>query len=303
MSIRLDHLRTFITVSETGSFSKAAEELRISQGTASNHIAALEKFFDAKLFERTLEGAKLTEEGKVLLGEAKRVLEAIELVKQQLEELRSQPRGVIRLATGNIPGEYIIPRMVAEFKKDYPEADVEIDLSDSETSLRMLEEGKADMAAVGSLMDRAGNLETIEIAEERLLLIVPPKHELAEKDAVTLKEILKYPYINRKKTSGTRREVERILREAGISPTKLNSVLELGDTESIITAVSEGLGISILSSIAAKKAETAGLVKTLNILEVNSGRKLYIARIMKPHHPRLMEKFWDFAKEKKRRNP
>jgi DNA-binding transcriptional LysR family regulator len=302
MSIRLDHLRTFIAVSGTGSFSKAAEELKISQGTASNHIAALEKFFGVKLFERTLEGARLTEEGKVLLGEAKKMLEAMELAKQQLEELRSQPRGVIRLATSTIPGEHIIPRMIVEFKKNYPEVNFEIDLSDTGTSLKMLEEGKADIAAIGSLMDYAANLETIEIAEERLLLIVPPKHELAEKDAVTLKEILQYPYINRKKTSGTRREVERILREAGILPSKLNSALELGDTESIITAVSEGLGVSILSSIAARKAETAGLVKTLSIHGVNSGRKLYIARIMKPHHPRLVEEFWGFAKAKRSSN-
>lgn len=87
-----------------------------------------------------------------------------------------------------------------------------------------------------------------------------------------LNEILKYPYINREEASGTRKETERILLEAKIPPQKLNVVLELGSTQAVITAVSEGKGISIISSIAARKAEKSGLIKTVKI---SATQKLY----------------------------
>ena len=101
--------------------------------------------------------------------------------------------------------------------------------------------------------------------EEQLVLIVPCNHELAKPKSVKLTEIVKYPFINREETSGTRKEIERLLENNKISLAQLKIALELGSTESVITAVSEGRGISIISSIAAKKAQAAGLVKIVRL--------------------------------------
>ena len=122
----------------------------------------------------------------------------------------------------------------------------------------------------------------LQIGEEQLVLIVPCNHELAKNKTVKLTEILKYPFVSREETSGTRKEIERLLEKNNIPPDKLEVALELGSTESVITAVSEGRGISIISSIAAKKAQAAGLVKIIKIEEAKNPRKLYMVRPKRP---------------------
>ena len=128
------------------------------------------------------------------------------------------------------------------------------------------------------------------------MLVVPCNHELANRKTVKLDEVLKYPFVNREDTSGTRKEIERLFEQNNISPEKLNVALELGSTESVITAVSEARGISIVSSIAAKKAQAAGLVKTIGIQEAKTARKLYMARQKKPLL-KISEVFWEFCRE------
>lgn len=115
-----------------------------------------------------------------------------------------------------------------------------------------------------------------------------------KKESIKLSEILKYPYINREETSGTRIEVERMLKEAGIPPQKLNTVLELASTQAVITAVSEGIGVSVISSIAAQKAENAWLIKALRIEQVKSTRKFYLLKPKKELN-KICQTFWNFC--------
>ena len=137
--------------------------------------------------------------------------------------------------------------------------------------------------------------DRLQIGEEQLVLIVPCNHKLAEKKTAKLTEIFRYPFVNREETSGTRMEIEKLFENDSLSFSSLKAVFELGSTESVITAVSEGRGISIISSIAAAKAQAAGLVKVLNIEEAINPRKLYIVRqkgaLLKPS-----EMFWEFCK-------
>jgi LysR family transcriptional regulator, transcriptional activator of the cysJI operon len=130
---------------------------------------------------------------------------------------------------------------------------------------------------------------------------VPCNHELAKRELVKLNAILTFPFINREETSGTRLEIERLLKENKLHSQQLRVSLELGSTESVITAVSEGRGISIISSIAATKAQAAGLVKIVAIEEAKNCRRLYIVR---PKRPLLntSEAFWEFCKEFKFKN-
>jgi len=140
----------------------------------------------------------------------------------------------------------------------------------------------------------------LQIGEEQLVLITACNHALANRKTVKLSEAIKYPFISREETSGTRREVERLLENNGIALSSLKAVFELGSTESVVTAVSEGRGISIISSIAAAKAQAAGLIKVVAIAEAST-RKLYMAR---PKRALLKhaEVFWEFCKAYKFRN-
>ncbi len=294
-TIRFDYLNTFLTVARTHSFSLAAKELKTSQGTVSHHVAALEEFFDADLFKRTANGVEVTESGATLKEAAERILQQANEAKAKISTAKQTLSGTIRIAASTIPEEHIIPSLIAEFQKKYREIKFKIKAQDSLTSLASLQSNDADFAAVGTILGFEDKFDYLQVGEEQLVLIVPCNHELADRKTVKLAEAANYPFINREETSGTRREVEKLIEHNKITLTSLKVALELGSTESVVTAVSEGRGISIISSIAAAKAQAAGLVKVINIAEARNPRILYMAR---PKRALLKqsEAFWEFCK-------
>ena len=257
-TIRFDYLKTFLTVAKTRSFSVAAKELNLTQGAVSHHIAALEEYFDAELIKRAANGVEPTDAGAILAQAAEKILAEAEQAKVEISSTKHKLAGTIRIDASTIPGEHIIPSLVAEFQKLYPDVKFKIKAEDSINSLQDLLTGSVDFAAVGTLNGYWDKVDAIEVGEEELVLIVPNNHELAKRKSVKVSEFLKYPYINREETSGTRKEIEKILEKAGVLPSKLKTSLELGSTESVMTAVSEGRGVSIVSSIASRKAQAAG---------------------------------------------
>ena len=295
--MRIDFLETFLEVVSAGSFLEAAKRLKITQGTVSNHIASLEDYFGVRLFVRTRGGVRLTEEGKILYRRARQILDLMNTTRKEIITSSEKLRGVIRIAASTIPGEHIIPIIAGDFKRTYPDVDFEIEVSDTGTSLRKLIEGRVDFAAVGSLPSVGEPLETKVIARERLVVIVAPGHELSKRKSISLEEVLNYPFVSREPSSGTRNEINKIFEEKNINPEKLNIVLELGSTGSVITAVSEDIGISIVSSIAAEKARAAGLVNIIEIEDARNWRELYLTRLKKPEHPEVLERFWQSVKE------
>ena len=300
-TIRFDYLNTFLTVARTHSFSAAAKELKTSQGTVSHHIAALEAYFDAELFKRTANGVEVTDDGATLKEAAEKILQQAQEAKAKISTAKLNLSGTIRIAASSIPGEHLIPSLISEFQRKHPDVKFRVKAEDSLNSLGSLQVGDADFAAVGTIQGFEEKFDFLQIGEEQLVLVVPCSHELAKHETVKLSEILKYPFVNREDTSGTRLEIERLLEKNGILPQMLQAALELGSTESVITAVSEGRGISIISSIAAVKAQAAGLIKIVTIAEAKNPRKLYIVRPKKPLL-KISEAFWEFCKQYKFKN-
>lgn len=300
-TIRFDYLNTFLTVARTHSFSIAAKELKNSQGTVSHHIAALEEYFDAELFKRTANGVEVTDAGATVKDAAEKILGEAQEAKAKISTAKQKLSGTIRITASTIPEEHLIPSLIAEFRKKYSNVNFKINAQDSLTSLASLQVNDADFAAVGTLQGFEDKFDYIKLGEEQLVAIMPCNHEIANRKTVKLSEIVNYPFINREETSGTRKEIERLLVNNKIPIEKLQIALELGSTESVITAVSEGRGLSIISSIAAEKAQAAGLVRAARIEEAKDPRKLYLVRqkkqLLKP-----LETFWGFCKEYRFKN-
>ena len=300
-TIRFDYLNTFLTVTRTRSFSVAAKELKTSQGTVSNHIAALEIYFDAELFKRTANGVEVTDAGANLKETAERIIQLAQDAKTKISNAKLSLSGTIRIAASTIPGEHIIPSLIAEFQKKFPHVKFKIKAEDSLNSLNSLQTNDADFSAVGTMQGFEEKFDFLQIGEEQLVFIVPCNHELFQNKTVELKAILAYPFVNREETSGTRKEIESLLEKNGLNVEQLSVALELGSTESVVTAVSEGRGISIISSIAAQKAQAAGLIKIVKIDEAKNSRKLYISR-PKRSLLKTSEAFWEFCKDYKFKN-
>ena len=300
-TIRFDYFKTFLTVARTHSFSMAAKELATSQGTISHHVAALEAYFDAELFKRTANGVDFTDAGATLKETAEKILQEAQNAKAQISSSKKNLSGTISIAASTIPEEHIIPSLTAGFQNRYPHVKFKIKAEDSLNSLNSLQANIVDFAAVGTIQGYEEKFDYIEVGHENLVLIVPCNHVLAKQESVTLNEIIKYPFIDREETSGTRKEIERLLENNKLNLGKLKVVLELGSTESLITAVSEARGIAIISSIAANKAHSADLVKIVKIKEAKSPRKLYIVRPKRPLI-KTSEAFWEFCKGYKFKN-
>jgi DNA-binding transcriptional LysR family regulator len=300
-TIRFDYLNTFLTVARTHSFSVAAKELKTSQGTVSHHIAALETFFDTELFKRTANGVEVTDAGVTLKETAEKILQQAQDAKAKISTAKQTLAGTIRIAASTIPGEHIIPSLTAEFQKKYPNVKFKIQAQDSLNSLNNLQANNADFAAVGTMQGFEDKFDFLQIGEDQLVLVVPCNHQLAKNQIVKLTQVLSYPFISREETSGTKLEIERLLQKNNLSSSQLKVALELGSTESVITAVSEGRGLSIISSIAAKKAQAAGLIKIIKIEDSKNPRKLYI---VKPKRSLLKtsEAFWEFCKDYRFKN-
>ncbi len=294
--MRLDYLKTFLTVVRTRNFSIAAKELGLTQGAVSHHVAALKEQFDADLFKRTGNGVEVTDAGAILVETSKKIFAEVESAKVKISATKNKFTGIIKIDASTIPSEHIIPRLVAEFQKKYPGVKFKIKAEDSVNSLLNLQAGEVDFAAVGTIKGYDEELEAVELCEEELVLIAPLDHELANQKSVNLSQILKYPFINREETSGTRKEIERMFEDSGIPLSEIKATMELASTESVVTAVSEGQGVSIISSIASKKALAASLVKVVPIEGINCTRKLFMVR-SKMAIPKISEAFWQFCKE------
>lgn len=300
-TIRFDYLNTFLTVARTHSFSIAAKELKTSQGTVSHHIAALEEFFDAELFKRATGGVEVTDAGAILKEAAEKMLQQATDAKAKISSAKRTLSGTIRITASTIPEEHVLPGLICEFQKKYPDVKFKIRAQDSLNSLGSLQSNDAEFAGVGTMQGFEEKFDYLPIGEDQLVLITACNHPLAKNKIVKLIEAQKYPAVIREETSGTRLELEKLLEANKISFDDVTIALEVGSTESTITAVSEGRGISVISSIAAAKAQAAGLVTVIPIAEVKSSRKLYMARpkraMLKP-----AEAFWEFCKVYKFKN-
>ncbi|HIQ32105.1 MAG TPA: LysR family transcriptional regulator [Methanothermococcus okinawensis] len=292
MDPKISYFKTFVITATTKSFSKAAKELGITQGTVSNHISALERYFDAQLFIRTPEGVELTPEGKILYESAKKILEIIESTRQRIKSLNKYPEGTVKISASTTPGEHILPGIIKEYKRAYRDVDFQVEITNSKRCFELLERGAVDIAAVGYLYNR--DYEHLIIGKDRLVLIVPPNHRLAKVGRATLSHIMKEDYIDREEGSGTREVLIRALNEKGYSMMDLNVVMRLGSSSSIITAVSEGSGVSIISEIPARRAVEAGLVKIVPVVDLDLTRYLYLVKGKKLSNPSAVRSLWRF---------
>ena len=300
-SLRLDFLETFLQVCELKSFSKAGEKLQKSQGGISQQISQLEDYFSAKLINRTSHGFSLTPEGEILYKKSREILQLVESTKQEILNVSRVLSGKVNICASSTPGEYILPRFIAEFRAKNPHVEFMVNISNSGICLKKLQTKEYDFIAVGSLLEIRDTSEIIihPIAEEELVIICNPSHPLLQKATlnkehsryrVRIAELEKYAFIVREKQSGTQREFEK---QYG-RPIKIG--LELTSPQAIITAVRDSEMLGIISEIVAKKAESAGLVQILEIEEYPPFiRKIMLIRSKHQSMTDAASKFWDYV--------
>jgi DNA-binding transcriptional LysR family regulator len=292
MRLDLNLLEIFCCVVEEGSFSRAAEKLRRSQPTISGHIRNLESFVGARLLDRFPRRIVLTHAGKLLYGYGRSILDEKKSAERELKQLLNRETGDLILCGSTIPAEYLLPPIVASFRKKFPNIRVEVRISDSKGACTDVIQGRAELGFVGAMFE-ADELEFRHFGSDQLALVVPNAAEWRGVESIKLTELVAKPFIVRETGSGTRKALEKIL---GHSLEDLNVVGCFGSTGAIKEAVKANIGVSVLSTLAVSTEVAGGILKMVKIEDLKSmQRDFYVVKHKKLSLSPGAEAFLSFA--------
>lgn len=277
-------LKVFRTVAEAMSFRKAAEMLHLSQPAVSQQIRALEEEARVRLFDRAGgdgHGSQiaLTEAGRVLLGYANRAAVMMAEAERALAALNHEVTGELRLGASTTVAQYLLPRILGAFLKQYPNVRMSMVSGNTEEIVEAVAEEKVALGIIeGPPMRRDVKIEPM--APDELVLIVSPAHPWAQrKGVIAVEELTTVPLLLRERGSGTRRVVERALKEAGVPLKSLKVAMELDSTEAIISGVEAELGVGFVSRWAISKVLRLGTVKVVKVAGLRIVREFSFVRV------------------------
>lgn len=292
-------LQSFAAVVKYRSFTKAAEKLFLSQPTVSNHICQLEDELHRRLILRTTKSIELTPKGQEVYEYASRILD---LRDRMVESCSVEPQKIIHLGASTIPSAYILPELLSEYGTLSPDTYFSIHQSDSQGVVNGLNEGLFDVGMVGMKIEDE-RIACVPFCRDHMVIITPVNQRfltLKRQEDFSLRELLQEPIIMRELGSGSKKTADRFLESLQISDDSLNIIARINDQEAIKNMVAKGLGISIISEMAARNFLQEKRILSFSLPEHSSGRDLYLIYhrdyILQPH----IQSFLQFLKQKYR---
>lgn len=286
-------LEVFLSVAKHLNFTRAGEEVHLSQPSVSVRIRQLERDLGSKLFEQLGKRIALTEAGQLLLPYAIRVMAAMDDALHAIDELKGLERGSLRIGASTTPGMYLIPQTIAQFKQQYPKIDVHLAVKDT----RQIEEGvirnEFDFGFVGGHL--AGDeVDVLTWIIDHLVLVVPSNHVLARKKLVKVADLRKERFILREPGSATRAAVVNHLQKSDL---KVETIMEMENPESVKKAVQSGLGIAFISKFAVETELKAKSLVAVRVKGLDINRELKIVYRKDKHLGRAAQTFIEMAQQ------
>ncbi len=290
----LRQLEIFCKVVEHKSFSKAAASVFLAQASVSERISNLEEMIGLKLLDRLSREVVPTRAGKLLLAHARLLLDMKRTACLAMEDFIGVKQGEIHIGGSTIPGEYILPKYIEQFKKKFPDISVMLTIADTCKIEEDVAGGYLELGVVGSKNTKK-NLTYYELWDDELVVVVPAGHSLTKKQKITVEELSKEPFILREKGSGTLKIMENYLQKhESASIESLNIVARLGSSTAVKEGIKAGLGISILSSMAIGTELKTDVLKALKINGLDMKRKFYLMKNEKRTASPLCQAMFDF---------
>jgi Transcriptional regulator len=274
----------FIKTVEYGSFTKAAERLNYSQSGVSRMIADLEAEWNVVLLERSRSGVRLTSEGLKILPYARNVVQEYQKLQTQIEELHGLQSGLIRIGTISSVATHWLPNIIKAFQKEYPNIDYELLLGDYTEIEAWILEGRVDCGFLR--LPTRTELDTIFLEQDKLLVILPENHKLADCDRFPVHALGDEPFMLLEK--GAKAEISEIFELHNITP---KTQFTTWDDYAIMSMVEGGLGISVLPELILKRIPYRIVIKEL---DVPAYRKLGLAMKSKESAPLVVKRFLEY---------
>lgn len=254
-------LRVFHAVARSGSFSRAAGELGISQPAVSIQVRELENELGTSLLHRTRRGTQLTDAGRIVYGYSQRIFALADEMRQAMEEVQGLKRGRLTIGSSTTPGEYVLPWVIGQFQKRYPDIEVSLSITNTQAVIERIRDRELDLGMAGSPVQMEG-LASFPYVSDDIVIIASPDHDLAGKQPVEVERLEGQRFILREPGSATRRTAEDCLREHDVS---VRVVMELGSNEAVKRAVAAGLGLGVVSKFGTAPDVTAGYIEVLAV--------------------------------------
>ena len=246
----------FVKITETGSFTKAAESMGYTQSAVSQMIKTLEDELDTVLIHRSKKGVELSPDGKEFLPYIKNVYNSHRELIEKRNEMKGLGSGIIRIGTLASISCNWLPWLIKEFKEKYPSVHFDLKQGEYTNISGWIKEGSVDFGFVNP--DAAEGLTTVPLKRDEMLAVVPVGHRMAGQETVTLEELSREPYILL--DEGELSEPLEFFRANGLEP---NTQYIVYDDYTIMSMVEEGLGISVLSALVLNKHKRNISVKSI----------------------------------------
>lgn len=271
----LRRLEVFAKVAELGSFSRAADALHLTQPTVSEHVRALEDELGVQLLDRLGRGAAPTPAGRLLLGYARRALALAREARQAIEQFQGRMRGELTVGGSTIPGEYLLPGLIGQFKAKYPDISISLLVGSSRQVSEWVEEGRVEAGVVGARPSSRA-LVARELMSDEIVVAVPAEHPWAGRKSVAVADVRTEPLIVRERGSGSREALERALAGAQLDLAAFRVVGEMGSTQAIKQAVRAGVGVTFISGRAVEDECRAKLLACVKVKDLSVSRSFYL---------------------------
>jgi DNA-binding transcriptional LysR family regulator len=270
--MNLNQLRVFHSAAKCRSFTKAANELCLTQPGVSKHIKELESSYKTKLFDRIGKKVCLTQSGEILFKATMQVFDIIEETRLKINDLNGARIGRIVINTGYTPGIHILPKIIEKFRKKFPSVEVVFDISTSQSIFNRVVENTIDIGIV-ALHFQDERIISINFFKDELVVVLPKKHTLAKKKDLNPEDLCNQQMLLTKSASASRIEIDEKFSKLGL---KLNNTIEIGNPFAIVKAVESGYGISIMSEFALKNEINKKLITLRKFNNLSFYRNYYM---------------------------
>lgn len=286
-------LKVFKSVSHNQSFTKAAQELFITQPAVTKHIQELEAQYKTRLFERTANKVVLTKEGRIFQEHAERILEDYGKLEYEMNLLHNDHSGELRLGASTTIAQYVLPPLLARFAEKFPKVSVSMLNGNSEEMETALQEHRIDLALVEGNI-RQPNLKYNLFMKDELVPVVYIKSKWKDLDEITLEELKHIPLVLRERGSGTLDVLITALRHHNIKLTDLTVAMYLGSTESIKLYLKNSNCMGIVSIRSITEELASGKFKIIDIEDLEMNREFDFVQLH-GEDAGLPSLFMDFA--------
>ena len=274
--MRLEYIRSFISVVNCKSFSVAAKQIFLSQPTISTHIKQLESELGVQLLVRSTKDVILSDAGVIFYPFAMRLLETESEALAQIHKNEMEIKGTVSIATSSVPGNYILPQFFAYSRQAYPDINYRISEGDSAEVLQSILHFETD-TGIGSIRSNNDKCMCQPLAKDRIVLVTPNTEEYQNmKGKFPIDRLRQETYVLRESGSGTRFASESIERALNLDARPLKVALQVETSEMVKRGVEQGIGVAFISSLTIKDSVAQGKILKFEFPDIDTNRQLYL---------------------------